>query len=373
MPSSQRAEVVAVTLEPHPNADRLSIVRIDDYTCVTGTEQWTGIPLRACFIQPDTLVDTTRPEFQFLLPQARSDGKCRIKAKKLRGVNSFGLLVPTEAEVGTDLWDSLQLEHWNPPEKETGFQVSDKLMISCKPLAIPTELSYVEKYDLESGNKYARSLMIEGEPCIITEKIHGQNGRYCYTGDTQYAGSRTGWKNPVLDFSHITAEWLSHHGVEEAKAAEILVKLRAAEAHGSTENWWVAYEAQPEIGIFCRANPGYLLFGEVYGPKVQGGFPYGAKGPRFLCFDVLSPTGFLPPLEARALAAASGVPCVPLMHHGPYSTELCLQLAEGRSTLDSHIREGVVVEPCDGRVNKYGRVKFKFVGAGYLERSKDAI
>ena len=59
--ATHRVEVIPVHLEPHPDADTLSIVKIYDWQVVTKTADWTEGALGA-YIQPDSLVDVTRPE-----------------------------------------------------------------------------------------------------------------------------------------------------------------------------------------------------------------------------------------------------------------------------------------------------------------------
>ena len=86
--STHRVEVVPITLEPHPNADTLSIVRVfAGYTVCVRTTDWQGRALGA-YVPPDSLVDTTRPEFAFLADGKRA--RQRIKVKKLRGVAAWG-------------------------------------------------------------------------------------------------------------------------------------------------------------------------------------------------------------------------------------------------------------------------------------------
>ena len=181
--SSLKAEVVPVVLEKHPDADRLSVVKIDDFVCVTQTAQWDDRPLLGVYIQPDTLVDTKLEQFTFLAGQANIEDKYKIRARKIRGVNSFGLLVPAPegAVLGSDLWEPWGLEHWNPTnneDKETGFDVevaeNKKVTISCKPLRVPPSLTGIPKYDLENGRKYARKYIEEGEEVVLVEKVDGQ-------------------------------------------------------------------------------------------------------------------------------------------------------------------------------------------------------
>ena len=65
MNSTHKVEVVKVKLECHPNANALSIVKIYNYQVCCRTDDWKDGDM-AAYIPPDSLVDTTRPEFSFL-------------------------------------------------------------------------------------------------------------------------------------------------------------------------------------------------------------------------------------------------------------------------------------------------------------------
>ena len=41
--SEHRVEVVPVVLEQHPNADKLSIVKVRGWQCVVATSDWAGV------------------------------------------------------------------------------------------------------------------------------------------------------------------------------------------------------------------------------------------------------------------------------------------------------------------------------------------
>lgn len=109
--STFRCEVVPVTLLPHPNADSLSLVQVFGFTCVVRTADWVGRD-RGVYVPVDAVVPD-RPEFAFL------DGHRRIKARRLRGVFSMGLLLPApwDAEVGDDLTEALGVTKYEPPEE----------------------------------------------------------------------------------------------------------------------------------------------------------------------------------------------------------------------------------------------------------------
>ncbi len=167
--SGHRAEVVPISLIKHPNADRLSIVELfgGGYTCVSETTQWEGKD-RAAWIPPDTLVNTSRDEFAFLIKDAKLDGFARIKAKKLRGVNSYGLLVPCppDAEIGSDLFDYYGCKHYEMPIKGAGGASHN--LICGDNCAGPTIMT-PGKYDVENMGRY-KNLFNEGETVWVNEK-----------------------------------------------------------------------------------------------------------------------------------------------------------------------------------------------------------
>ena len=163
--STHRAEVVKLELRKHPNADKLSVTSAFGYPVVVNTEQWANCTNNlACYVQPDTLVSINHPTFSFLAPQCKNpEGWYKIRAKKLRGVASFGLLVPVpnEAKEGDDLYEYFGLRHYEPEEK-----------IAMGGDAIKGPEGFYPKYDVDSLRRYEK-LFKDGEEVILTEKIHG--------------------------------------------------------------------------------------------------------------------------------------------------------------------------------------------------------
>lgn len=320
MKSTHKVEVVRVRREPHPNADSLSIVRVfDGYTVCVKTADWAGRPLGA-YIPPDSVVDSSRPEFAFLA------GHNRIKVKRLRGVVSMGLLIPAPegAELGDDVAEQLGVTHYEPPTPTTAGG-------ECEP-APP---GYHPEYDVDTLRRYAH-VFTPGEPVFVTEKIHGGNVRYCWSEGRMRAGSRTTWKK-----------------------------------YDPANVFWLALSRHPEIVAFCEKHPEITVYGEVYGWMQD--LRYGARkgGDVWIAvFDLLAPSGWIPPREARAMAP--DLPWVPTFSEDmPFDLRLILSLAEGQSLIPGadHIREGVVVKPLLERTHpEIGRVCLKVVGNGYLER-----
>ncbi len=319
MNSTHRVEIVPVKLEPHPNADTLSIVQVfSGYTCCVRTEDWKG-RTKGAYIPPDSVVDSTRPEFEFL------KGHERIKVKRLRGVISMGLLMPVneDASIGDDLAEHFGVKHYEPPASLTSGGE-----------AAPAPEGYRPSFDVESFRRYA-ALFQPNEPVWITEKIHGASARYCWHDGRLHVGSRTEWKK---------------------------------ESKGSI--WWKAAIDNSDLTDFCEQHPDITVYGEVYGYVQE--LRYGAQPGevRFAAFDLLRNGQWIDPVEARELGRA--LPWVPVIAYGvPYDLDQMLVMAEGESLIPGakHVREGCVVKPMAERTDPLvGRVCLKIVGNGYLEK-----
>ena len=325
--STHKVEIVPVSLRQHDNADSLSVVDIFGYTAIVRTADWQGISLGA-YLPPDSVVDVTRPEFTFLGGGTKTHA--RIKAKRLRGVQSFGLLIPAPvgSQIGDDVAELLGVTHYEP-----------ELSSACsggEAEAAPSHLSHLPKFDVDALRRY-HHLFLSGEEVLVTEKIHGANARYCYLDGRMWCGSRTEWKR------------------EDEK-----------------NMWWRALRATPMLRAWCESNPGYVVYGEVYG-DVQS-FKYGMSGGRcqFAAFDLRLPSGrWANAMDARAELGVGFVPQVPVLYQGPFDFDAICRLAEGPSHMSgaNHIREGCVVKPLQERWDEHiGRVCLKVVGAGYLEK-----
>ena len=318
---THKVEIVRVQVEPHPNADRLDICRIFGFTCCVAKGSFFHGKL-AAYIQPDSVVDSTRPEFEFLA------GHERIKVKKLRGVVSMGLLMPAPegAQEGDDVAEHYGVTHYEPPIQ--GERCGE---VEGGPIGV-----YAPKYDVESMYRY-KSLFVEGETVIATEKIHGANSRFVFspTENRMYCGSHGEWK-----------------------------------AQNKGNLWWRSLESHPWIEEFCRQFPGDVLYGETFG-NVQS-LKYGA-GPNdifFRAFDVLHNGNWREYNDWTSFLSEEKR--VPVVFGGPFDFDMLVKLSDGPSLIPgaNHIREGIVVRPIPERIDLHlGRVHLKLVGNKYLEKS----
>lgn len=355
--SKHSVDVIRITeIQKHPNADKLELVIIQGFTCCVGKGQFKVGDL-AIYIEPDYIVPDL-PDYAFL------KGSFRIKSRRFRGEWSQGLLLPAKPGMreGDNVMVQLGITRYNPPEV---LGSAPKLQAGNQAKVVDV-LKHSKAYDLENWRKY-KNVFQENETVYVTEKIHGANARYCVVRSTLYAGSRNHWKkNPNLKGMDLFFEKTRNY------LTGLFPKLkplwRSKQSYPCT--WWTVVENNPWVESWCRANPGCILYGEVYG-SVQD-LRYGAKPGEvfFRAFDVFDTK------TSKFMAADEFVRSfkedqrVPLLYVGPYTEAKMKSLAlMSKSTLADHIGEGIVIKPCKERFDpKVERVALKLVSDIYLER-----
>ena len=316
MISTHKIEVVPIHLEPHPNADSLSLVKVfDHYVCAVRTEDWKARTLGA-YCPPDSLMPDL-PEYAFL------QGHFRIKAKKLRGVVSQGLLIPAPdgAQIGDDVAERLGIKHYDPPVR---FRMGEDG--PPPPIAGPY-------YDIENWFRYG-NLIPSGTPVEITEKLHGTNFRITWQRDKIWVAARSRYRKPSGD-----------------------------------SLYWQAIDDNPWLAELAQSRPNAVFYGEIFG-CVQD-LKYGAPHERLIrIFEVFEDGRFLDVEPRNRIVPADRRP--PVLYTGPYSDRHVEDHLNGPSVFPGahHVREGVVIRPLTSMFNEeIGRVILKAVSPLYLERA----
>ena len=372
----------------HSNADSLELFDIGEYQVVTKKGNFKAGDL-GVYIQPDSVVPQTEP-FRFIweayvgLDGVVPTKRRRITVRKFRGEWSEGLLLPisdfppftVNAEegraylvgsgypsvVGDDVANLLRITHYDPDEgKESAKDV--ETFRSNKKKRFPRTLkgwlffllhkltgrsfaqgSYTDNetgvdmpvFDVDAFKHY-KNAFEPGEMVEVTEKIHGSNARFVFRDDHMYAGSRTQWK---------------------AETANCI--------------WRSVLKNNPWIGEWCRAHPGYGLYGEVT-PTQGDKWQYGRAEPQFFTFDIRHPEGKWcnpAPFDPET-PFLNTVRWVPVLYTGPFDWEVIRTLVDGPTTVPGAkgIREGIVIRPITERhVRGLGRLILKVVSNAFLEK-----
>lgn len=317
---------------PHENAERLEVIPVNGWQAISAKGNFKPGD-RAVYIEPDYMVPTDHPEFSFLAKEGKTHH--RLKAVRLRGKLSFGLLIPVpetlrDRPTGANVMEDLGIRRYvPPPPRMSGESLGN--MQSLPEAEWP--LVHAPKFDIETYQRYAHVIQ-PGEPVVITEKIHGANARYVYHEGIFYMGSRNRWLKSDAD--HIWSRAVT-----------------------------------PAIRDWCQMNPSNVLYGEVYGP-VQS-LKYGLTQPKFVAFATYRYGSWddLLVLFSYLKSVGTAVPHVPVLYEGPFDEAKMKELAEQDSVVaqeKGHMMEGVVVVPQQERFHAdIGRVALKHISNRYWE------
>ena len=389
--SSFEVKVRKITIEPHPDADLIEIGKVDDYQVVVGKDQFKTGDL-VVYIPEAAIVPIWLIEHMGLVGRLAGSNHNRVKAIKLRQILSQGLCLPVNKNIaargigndfnivrpitqcggdilnvveGDDVAEFLGIYKWEPPIPV--HMAGEVCNLYGKTLS----------YDIENIKKYP-NVLVDGEEVEFTEKLHGTWA--CF-------GQYPNYHHPELFEGNtiVTSKGLSGQGLafkfNDANANNLYVKA-------FYENFVDGWDEAPLLAVirellvrykFISAEdkdrlPFYILC-EVFGSGVQD-LIYGLKKPEIRVFDIyigFPGTGYyLDPADRDLIASTVYLKSVPVLYTGPFNKEVLMEYTNGTETIsgkNTHMREGVVITPLEGRRDPFiGRVKLKSVSAAYLLR-----
>jgi RNA ligase (TIGR02306 family) len=363
------AKVYRLEIEPHPNADAIELAKVGEFRSIVRKGQFKTGDL-GVYIPEASIVPLGVIKILGLEGKLAGSQKNRVKAIKLRGILSQGLIYPVDS--GTDCggpFITLPTEDGIGtmlPVVE-GQDVATELGITKYEPPIPVHFAgqvgnahgYTLHYDIENIKKYPNVINYGTDVLFVTEKLHGT--WTCFGYHPEYP-------EPI-----VTSKGLSGRGVafklNEENQGNVYVQMYKKVGE--------KYLADLRAGL----APGlavYLL-GEIYGKGVQD-LQYGTTEPAFRAFDIYvkDPTTgegrYLSGVEFVTACRAANIPTVPVVGIGPYTREEIEEMTNGQTELEGdNIREGVVVRLyADADNIRYdrslGRIILKSVSEAYLLR-----
>ena len=340
---------------PHDNADRLEIAVVGGFNCIVLKDTWEKGDLAAYIAEQSVVPEHLIREIG-LWDDERGKGRLagkrgdRVKIIRLRGIYSQGLLY----DVGSS---------WNKGENAAEFLGIEKYIPPIPP-QFQGELGSTGvpgfNFDVENWKKYP-DLIGEGDPVVITEKIHGT---------FQVIG--------VLPPEMQDPEMIDGKFFTTSKGF-IGRGIWLKDTPANAKNTYIRVAKEFDLGPKLAEMTGELAYpfwmlGETYG--VQKGYKYDATSdkPGFRAFAMRGKDGWLPHDLFISHCKKMGVETVPVLYQGPFSVEILKELTDGPTNLGGdHIREGVVVlrtmrQP-DGWYRRNSRVLLKSVSEKYLMKA----
>lgn len=385
-------------IEPIPDADKIELAAIGEYRSVVAKGAFKPGDL-AVYIPEASVLPEWLIEKLNLVGKLSGGQKNRVKAIKLRGCLSQGIVYPT-SEVNT--WtndsygcvmravrghseDDIQMDvvEGDDVTEFLGIKKYDPMeaMDANQRRRMHGECAYVPgktvKYDFENWKKYP-SIFADGDEVVITEKLHGTMCCFAYypglnhpelPDDVFVYSKGLGASGQVFKWNEANAENLY------LKAFRLLDEDRYVETTGEPYVFDVIDRLVDVLNMWGLRDldTPIFLFGEVFGKGVQD-LGYGHDTPAFRAFDVWvgdPQTGrFIDAVDKYTLFTAANIPAVPVLYQGPFSREVMFLHTDGLTSFGGvNIREGVVVTSArEEWINRFGRKIAKNISGDYLTR-----
>lgn len=349
------ATVVKINVQPHPNADAIELACVGDYFSITKKGYLKTGDL-AVYIQEGSLVPEYIQEEVGCLGKLAGKLKNRVKASNIRGILSQGLCYKAKPEwvEGQDVAEIIGVTKYEAPIPPQFFgEVSN----------IGNQNTF--HFDIENVKRYPDILQVN-ESVVITEKLHGT---FTVIGSIYD-------EDPIEHLykgrSFVTSKGFFSKGLV----------IRDIERNKKNTYYKVArkfnlYDIVNSLSDRFKTN--VYITGETFGDiqDLSYGLQKGEFDFRvFSIFKGKKSKGELVTAlnddELEDILKEFSLKRVPVLYKGPFCKEIMLKYTDGFETysgLNTHIREGVIIEPLIQRyVPEIGRVVLKSVSANYLNR-----
>ena len=358
--------VVVKAVVPHPNADRLEIIKVLGTQFVTLKGKFQAEDL-CVYFPPDMLISEDTAEKlgvanylkHSVYPGDLQKSRCRIGAIRLRGTASFGFgITIAEAEEamegasagvvyfprleeGLNVTSYLGGEKYQPDEK---FHSGDS---QRQPGAFHIYTSIQHYYRHEGA-------IPAGARVRITEKIHGTNSRVGLVKDDGF----------------------------EFMCGTHRQRKKYEDKEGRFSLYWnpLTADMKEMLEFISRGEDDVIVFGEIYGNKIQQMDYACARGKGYRAFDISVNGDYLDWDDVRLYCNMFGIKTVNVLYAGPFSSELIDKYVSGQTTMaypdditcTFKGREGIVITPLEEKFSDSigGRLVLKAVSSDYYEAMK---
>ena len=318
-------------INPHPNADKLDLAKVLGYTCIVEKDRYKAGDA-VVLIQPDTVLPD-EPWAEMFKKRGN-----RVKAMKLRGVYSFGIVMPL-----TTFFDDVKSIMDTTP----GIEVSHLIGVTKYEAPVPQQLDAkgILPFGLGKTDEERFQNILDlpfGENVDVTLKVDGQSATYyCYKN------RQTGeWHTGICSRSLEMKPECNNNYTRINKKYDILSKL-------------LNYCSFRDVSLALR--------GEVFGSNIQKSNhnPHSTLPLDFAAFNVYNFDTFQYECVGSEhyytnVCNKIEVPSVPLIETTTLTPELIKKYSEDLTKIDDKPFEGVVIK------HQFG--SFKIINLCYDEQ-----
>jgi RNA ligase (TIGR02306 family) len=311
-------------IEPIAGADKIETAYVGEWPCVVSKGKHHAGEV-VVYIMQDSIVPDNILAAMGLTGKLAGPEKNRVKAIKLRGQRSVGLLVPapSPSAIGEDVAERLGIVKYDPP-------IPIEMAGECS--SLPPGFA---KYDVDHWNTNPAAFEY-GEHVIMLEKLHGANcSIYISQTDLQVCS-----RSYSLVESESNAFWRAFRS-----SGLNVNNIRAAMLNADIESIY--------------------LYGEVVPTQ---DLKYGHTDPTLYFYDMRTGLDWWDKSTALEFIRMNGGRTAPVLYSGPFlgkeQIEKCANGPEQVSGFNLHMREGVVIS------SGYGpdRKQYKYISFDFMAR-----
>lgn len=386
-----------LAINPHTNPDvlRLELATVYGFQVVVGKGSY-KVGDTVIYMPVNSVLPGLIENHLFPVGSKIKLTKSRIRAARIQKFVSQGMIAPWEEirtlcglpdfPLETDLQEQLQVVKYYPPSL---VQNKDGVAKEPKVRNKPLTNQFFKEYNGCVNIRWEPHAFTEDNDVWISEKIHGSNWRAGYLPYTVPSipapdfksltklktvkgffrslkpTFSTLWEN-TKHILHLTPQYEFCYGSNTVQRQK----------RSNSPTWYGAdiyaemchrFDLKRKLKDF----PGYVLYGEIYGPDVQKGYHYGLETGQkgLIIFDVMYQTKdkqvWLCLEEAQTFCDNLGLEFVPVLYQGKWNKEIAESFVAGNSVFapTQKVREGIVVKNDD--LLTLNRKKIKIINPEY--------
>lgn len=362
--STLKVEIVTIDeVLIHPNASRLDLARTKGWMVVTGRDNPEVPKYKAgdivIYIPIDSILDEKLESYLFPIGSKIKLSNHRVRSIKIRQAISQGMIIDlvgletlypgiSNLPVGSDVTTMLNITKYEPPESSVPN--------TMKGAAAKRNPLFNKYTDIENFKNFPESFE-EEEEVMISEKCHGSSARFCCLP----TALDVWWKKILALFRLLS---VNEFGIGSRNIQ-----------YQNTWNKKCFYETNIYVKIARQLNlknilkPGEILYGEIIGSGIQGGYTYGHKDGEisFLAYDVKVNGKYLDVQDFLIWCWERKISTVPILFTGKYNKDKLDKYRTGDSTIGGQkIKEGIVIKPMKETTVYFGRKVLKYINDDYL-------
>ncbi len=360
--SELKVEVVKIDeIIKHDNAERLEIVRIKGWECVTAKGQF-RLGDKAVYIPIDSVLPQELEEKIFEGTKVKLS-KHKVKTIRIRGAISQGLIITLKqanlselSKVGYDARKELRIVKYEPKNIPNMMNCGKSNQKKTKRNPNPNFNKYT---DLQNVKNYNELFKHNEDDVIVTEKIHGTNFR------VGYVKKEKGWFSRFLSWIGIGSDFEFAYG-----SHNVQLQMKGSYKGFYKSNLYA--ECVNKYNLDKILNPGEVVYGEIFASGGQKKYTYGCcEGERKLViFDVKVNGHWLSYDEMVDFCTLKGLEPVLAIYRGKYDLDKIKEICSGNSKMfpKQKIIEGGVISSVQEEYCFLKRKKLKLINDKYLEQ-----